>query len=139
MSMKRNDLKTLARLRLQETNILLREGAYPGAYYLAGYVVECALKACIARQTERHEFPNKERVNQSWSHSLPALVQIAGLQRSLTDESDSDGHFAAYWSVVKDWKPDARYISRGQSEAEEIVRAISDRNHGVLRWLRRHW
>ena len=92
----------------------MASGHHAGAYYLAGYVVECALKACIAKQTARYEFPNKERVSQSWSHSLPGLVQIAGLQRSLTDESDADPQFGVYWGVVKDWKADARYTSRGQ-------------------------
>lgn len=138
-SMKRNDLKVLAQVRLSEAGTLLSDGKYAGAYYLAGYVVECALKACIAKQTERYEFPNKERASQSWSHSLTGLAQIAGLQRSLADESDADPQFGAYWGVVKDWKPDARYISRGQKEAEEIVRAIVDSRHGVLRWLKRHW
>lgn len=137
--MNRNDLRGLARTRLREARSLLDSGHYAGAYYLAGYVVECALKACIAKQTERYEFPNKERANQSWSHSLMGLVQTAGLQRSLTDESDADPQFGVYWGVVKDWKPDARYISRDQKEAEEIIRAISDRRHGVLRWLRIHW
>jgi hypothetical protein len=34
-------------------------------YYLAGYPVEFALKACIAKSTERHDFPDKRRANQS--------------------------------------------------------------------------
>lgn len=137
--MNRNDLKALARARLQEAKSLFASGHHAGAYYLAGYVVECALKACIAKETKRHEFPNKDRAQRSWSHSLPGLVQLAGLQRSLTDEINADSQFAVYWGVVKDWKPDARYISRGQKEAEELVRAISDSKHGVFKWLRTHW
>ena len=38
----------------------LLDGGYPaGAYYLMGYAVECALKACIAKQTKRYDFPPK--------------------------------------------------------------------------------
>jgi HEPN domain-containing protein len=33
--------------------VLLEAGLYAGAYYLAGYAVECALKACIAKKTAR--------------------------------------------------------------------------------------
>jgi len=40
---------------------LLRLGLFDGAYYLAGYAVECALKACIAKGTQRFEFPDKRK------------------------------------------------------------------------------
>ena len=43
------DLQDLAELRIKEARILLDAGSYPGAFYLAGYSVECALKACIAK------------------------------------------------------------------------------------------
>ncbi len=39
---------------------LLQAGRYAGAYYIAGYVIECALKACIARNTRQGEFPPKD-------------------------------------------------------------------------------
>jgi len=45
-----------------------------GAYYLAGYAVECALKACIAKKTQRHEFPDKRRVDASHTHNLIQLL-----------------------------------------------------------------
>ena len=39
--MNRADLKQLAQLRLREAKALLDGGHAPGAYYLAGYAVEC--------------------------------------------------------------------------------------------------
>ncbi len=36
-------------------------GMWEGTYYLAGYAVECALKACIAKQIIAEDFPDKER------------------------------------------------------------------------------
>jgi hypothetical protein len=38
---------------LQDAEALLQGGRYDAAYYLAGYAVECAIKACIANQTRR--------------------------------------------------------------------------------------
>ena len=137
--MNRSDLKGLARARLRESKTLLESGEYSGAYYLAGYVVECALKACIAKQTLRHDFPNKERANTSWSHSLIGLIQVAGLQTALDAERRADPQFDANWGVVKDWRTETRYSSKDQRQAEGLIRAISDKGHGVLRWLRRHW
>jgi hypothetical protein len=47
--MNRNDLQNLSRLREKEAKVLLDNGCFAGAYYLLGYAVECALKACIAK------------------------------------------------------------------------------------------
>ena len=42
------EFRELATLRLAEAKALLDAGLPDGAYYLAGYAVECGLKACIA-------------------------------------------------------------------------------------------
>lgn len=47
----RKELQELSRIRLTEAKGLLALGLWDGAYYLAGYAVECALKAYIAKQT----------------------------------------------------------------------------------------
>ena len=57
--MLRKDFRELAMIRLREARVLLRAKCYDGAYYLAVYAVECALKACIARHTKRFEFPDR--------------------------------------------------------------------------------
>jgi len=137
--MNRNDLKALARARPRESRILLDSGEYSGAYYLAGYVVECALKAVIARQTQRYDFPDKNRANDSWIHDPTRLVDVAGLRAFLQAEIKTDPEFADNWSVVKDWKEDSRYKIIEKKEAEALIRAIADGRHGVLRWLKHHW
>jgi hypothetical protein len=42
---KRADFQHLARARVKEAEILINAGEFDGAYYLAGYALECALKA----------------------------------------------------------------------------------------------
>ena len=137
--MNKDDLKGLSRTRLREAKILFINGEYSGAYYLAGYCVECALKACIAKKTQRYDFPNKVTANASWSHSPTDLVRVAGIQSSLDAERKFDKQFDANWGVVKDWGPDSRYGNLNQKQAEGLIEAISNRRHGVLKWLRRHW
>ena len=60
--MLRTDLQRLSRLRARDARTLFAAGQYDGVYYLGGFAVECALKACIARKTQRHEFPDRNRV-----------------------------------------------------------------------------
>src|SRR6266404_2006694 len=137
--MNRNDLKLLALTRLREAKVLLAHGEYSGEYYLAGYVVECGVKACIAKRTRRHDFPDKKRAEKSWTHLLNDLVGLAELTDSLKTEIQADAIFSRNWANVVRWKEDSRYALNGEPEAIDLVKAISDRRHGVLRWLRQHW
>lgn len=125
--------------RLSEAKVLLGNRHYSGAYYLAGYVVEFALKSCIAKQTRRHDFPDKKKTLDSWEHIPTALIKIAGLQSALAAEIRVDPVFSRNWTNVIRWDVNSRYAVNGEREAVDLVKAISDRRHGVLRWLRRHW
>lgn len=58
--MNRIEWQRIAEERARDAEALLAAGQWSGAYYLAGYAVECGLKACIARQIGQHEFPDKE-------------------------------------------------------------------------------
>jgi HEPN domain-containing protein len=138
--MNRNDLKKLAMTRLREAKVLLLNGQYSGAYYLAGYAVECGLKACIAKQIKKFDFPDKKTVIDSYTHDLAALVKVAGLQPSLDLEIQRDQQgFGLYWKVVRQWTEQHRYQIIDQKTAEGLVEAISDAKRGVLKWLKRHW
>jgi hypothetical protein len=135
----RNDFQKLSRIRVVEAKALLDVGQYSGAYYLCGYAVECAIKACIAKQTGKHDFPDKQRVIDSWSHDFNKLVTAAGLQASLELEIQGDAEFGPNWKTVKSWSEQSRYDVFPQSKAEDLYKAVTDKKHGVLKWLSRHW
>ena len=71
--MNRIEFQEIAELRLKESRALLAAGLPDGAYYLAGYSVECALKACIAKRTQEHDFPEQKRAIDSHTHDLRDL------------------------------------------------------------------
>lgn len=136
--MNRDELQQLARLRLSDARVLLRSGNSEGAHYLLGYVVECGLKACIARLTQRHDFPDRRTVNDSYTHDLEKLVGVAGLQQFLNQAMSNDPVFAIHWGIAKDWSEESRYERHTRQEARALYLAITGR-HGVLRWIRQHW
>src|SRR6185437_13757784 len=76
----RTDFQNLANERIAEAKILLDAGKWSGAYYLAGYAVECGLKACIAKLTKPDEFPDKNFGAKCWIHEIEPLVKLAGLE-----------------------------------------------------------
>ena len=129
----------LARLRLQDAALLSRGGRFDGAYYLFGLAIECALKACICRKVRRYDFPDKKLADRSYQHDLSKLVEAAGLEAARLAMEKADPQFAANWGIVKDWSNEDRYVTTGQSKAEALERAITDRRHGVMRWIRQHW
>ena len=137
--MNRDDLIELARIRLKEAQTLLKNRNYDGAYYLCGYVVECGLKACIAKQTKQYDFPDKNTVNQSYTHSLNTLVRIAGLERALDKEMKRDPKFGLNWAVVKDWSEESRYEKHAKKEARDLWTAIVNKKAGVLKWIEHNW
>ncbi len=137
--MNRSDLQILSRLRFQEAKILLDNGFYAGAYYIAGYSVECAIKSCIARNTKKYEFPEKNVVNKMYTHNLQELINAAGLGIKLEDKLKNNSQFEQYWATVKDWTEQSRYLSRQQKEAEDLYIAISDKKNGVLKWIKIYW
>src|SRR5262249_955863 len=107
--------------------------------YLAGYAIECAIKACIAKQTKRHDFPDKEIANKCYVHKLEPLIVLAGKSVELDIESKIDPAFAVHWTVVKNWSEQSRYELHAEKKARDMVLAVSDKKHGVLRWLKQHW
>jgi HEPN domain-containing protein len=136
--MNRLEFQALAVERLSDADALLKAGRYACAYYIAGYAVECALKACIARKTNQDDFPPREAARY-YVHDIPKLLDGAGLGAAFQQEAGQDAIFRANWAAVKDWTEETRYQSRGQRQAEEILTAINDPDHGVLQWLRRNW
>jgi len=137
--MDRKDLRALSRVRLSEARALLKAGLPDGAYYLAGYAVECALKACIAKETQRYEFPEKKRVDASYTHNLRELVRVAELRDELQAAEETDPQFRRFWRVVQLWSEQSRYGRHSPEGAQKLIEAIGDRNHGVMRWVKHYW
>jgi hypothetical protein len=118
---------------------LLKAGLPDGAYYPAGYAVEYALKACIAKETQRYEFPEKKRVNSSHTHDLKELVRVAELQNVLQTAVNGDPMLLKYWDVVQSWSEQSRYIKHSPESAQALIEAVGDRNHGVIKWVKHYW
>ena len=137
--MNRRELQTLASVRLAEAKSLLRAGLSDGAYYLAGYSVECGLKACIAKHTRRYDFPDKKNVDASHTHDLKALVRIANLELLRVERAKTDPAFRDYWDLVQQWSEQSRYRRHDRTDAKALVDAIASAQHGVLRWIKQHW
>ena len=137
--MNRIDFQQLADLRLAESKALFAAGFPEGAYYLAGYAVECALKACIAKRTQEHDFPEKD-ARKYFSHDLQDLLGFAKLRIELDQAAASNPAMDANWIIVQNWSEESRYEkAKTARQAEELLKAIEGPTGGLLPWVRQRW
>jgi HEPN domain-containing protein len=137
--MNRTDFQQIAELRLRESKALLSAGFSDGAYYLAGYAVECALKACVAKRTQEHDFPEKGSAKY-YSHDLEDLLDFAKLRTELEQVFVTDKSMRTNWTILQNWSEESRY-ERGKTDrdATDLLAAIEDSTGGLLPWLRQRW
>ena len=104
--------------------------------------MECALKACIAKQTNLHDFPDKTVVQNSYTHNLNDLLYVAGLklQLQLDTTPAANPALGVNWQLLKDWSERDRYRRKDGSRGPgELHLAITDPSNGVLPWIKARW
>lgn len=138
--MNKTILESLTNIRIDEAEILLNSGRFQGAYYLAGYSLECAIKVCIAKQVMQYDFPNKDLAQKSHQHKLTELLGVAGLKPALALKENSSVDFKLNWAVAKDWNVESRYDDGiSESKARDLYSAVTDQQSGILAWLKTFW
>jgi HEPN domain-containing protein len=134
------EFQVLAERRLAEAKVLLDQGQWDGAYYLAGYAVELALKACIIKTLLATDaFPEREFSRNCYTHDVEKLVGLAKLDGVLKIAMHADRSLWNNWELAEDWSEEKRYHRIEKSEAEALYAAITDPAHGVLPWIISHW
>jgi HEPN domain-containing protein len=136
----REQLRRLAARFLVDARNLKSSESWASAYYLAGYAVECALKACIAKQVREHDFPDIRTVKESYTHDLRKLLKLAELQGPLEQRAAKSVGFRDHWEkIIVKWNESSRYENPTQVMAEEMLQAVGDPKEGVLPWLESYW
>ena len=139
--MNRNDLQKLSKLRRSDAKILLDAGHAEASYYLMGYAIECALKAVIAKGTQKHDFPDKRAVLDTHTHNLEDLARLSDLKKPL--QSLPTTHPARiHWAVVKNWSEAGRYrhdIMPAGGKGFVQGQHGPARTYGVLTCIKAYW
>lgn len=134
--MTRLEFQTLAEARAIDAEVLLTAGRFTGAHYLAGYAVECALKACIAKAFSHEDIPDPKLVQAIYTHDLRKLLEQARTNQQIIFDSP----VRLSWSIVEKWSEKTRYaLTITQSEASNMLKAVTDPAQGVLPCLKKYW
>jgi len=124
-----------------DAKALLDAHRWAGAYYLAGYAVECALKSCVLAYVERSGiiFEDPKFLAGCRTHDLKDLMKLANLEAHFGPARGANPKLDDFWETVSAWTEESRYEQRGQADAELLYEAITNNSDGVLQWIRLHW
>jgi hypothetical protein len=106
----RLEWQQLAERWLVDAKSLLDDKRWSAAYYLAGYAVECGLKACVlVRVAASPEvlFDDKKFSEKCWTHSVLELVKMADLEAARTADSAANPALGknGWWPMTGARKP----------------------------------
>lgn len=118
-----------AKQRFEEAKVLLRAELATGAVYLAGYTVECFLKALLLdgaapglRKQLLNEFRGSRAHDFEWLLGLYRGHVRAAIPREV----------ARHLRQVSSWSPELRYATAGhdQGDAEDFIESVEE----ISRW-----
>ena len=149
---KRIEFQELSHLRILEADTLLAKNYPDGAFYLAGYAVECALKAAIcqtldiddffdAYSTKAHSAKVKDDIVQKFkTHDFGTLLVLSGLYFKLETDLLGDAQLDYSWSSIRlhAWPEQYRYQIVSRKSITEAVDFI-DSVKCLLQWIKKHW
>ncbi|TVS18131.1 MAG: hypothetical protein EA424_11510 [Planctomycetaceae bacterium] len=139
--MNRATLQQLSDERISDGRALLAANQWPGAYYLAGYALECALKSCVLAYIDRTGiiFKDKKYTQNCWTHDIEELVRLAGLTIERDKAAGTSITLGQHWMIAKDWSEASRYRMSTRPQAEKLFHALTDNTDGVLPWVKNYW
>lgn len=126
--LKQDEMQGIVKERLEEADILCRNGKLDGAVYLCGYAVEIGLKARICRTLGWTEFPDSREYQSFKTHDLDVLLHLSGVESKVKDDNRYE------WSGVAFWDSNFRYKPIGSSSetvAKDMIAAARELLHAL--------
>ncbi|MCC7159054.1 MAG: hypothetical protein IT281_05915 [Ignavibacteria bacterium] len=134
----RKDLRELAKKRLKDAEVLLKNRRYQGAFYLGGYVIELLLKYNICKifkfsngfpesKSELNSYQSKVKIrftsvtslSDFKTHDLPKLLTISGKEYDIKTRTLNE------WTSILIWNPEFRYLN-SVLKRKDISKIISN-------------
>lgn len=107
------DIKSIAKARLKDAQVLLRGNRFEGAIYLCGYAIELALKARICQTLKWGGYPASNAEFNDYksfkTHDLDVLLHLSGIEDKIKTK------LFAEWSAIAQWSPESRYSVIGKA------------------------
>ncbi|GAB3742318.1 hypothetical protein GCM10028816_51810 [Spirosoma lituiforme] len=138
-----DELRDLARERLQEAELMVANNLFQGAYYISGYAAEFAFKALICKRLNVQVFSTTGIEGASivskavQIHNLPALMLFSGLYTDCKTRCNQDVEFFKAWNKVSQWSEQRRYdpLTCDRQTVITFVRSVKI----IMEWTLTHY
>lgn len=127
----RSEMSKAALHRRKDAGVLLAQHRFLGAMYLAGYAIECKLKAKLIYQLRVLTLEELE-------HKMGAALRIHNLEELASNlmgwkQALTQSKFKRNWSHVRVWSVTWRYDREvsDPAKAEKFIASVDE----VLKWL----
>ena len=147
----RSDLQNLTKQRLDEARALLSLNFPDAAFCLAGYSIECALKAVVCRTLDQDDFYKPDRSNKGAryvqdrifrefkTHNYNDLLVLSGLSAKLNAACLADPAVEAAWAFIEgmNWSEQSRYQlgTKSATNVYNFVQAVET----IVVWISNFW
>lgn len=121
--------------------MLLANDRWTAAYYLVGYAVETALKACILKFVEETGviFTDKKFAEKCWTHRFEDVVKQADLEPQRGQDIGANPNLGGFWGVAEAWREVSRYEQKTEAEARDLFDAVTNDPDGAFPCIQQHW
>jgi len=137
------DLRQMSKAKISEADTLLKNNHYVGCIYMGGYALELALKARICKHLGIERYLTNKDNNFFKTHNIERLTLLAGLNKLKEKREDEVDGFKDNWVIVtNNWSEQLRYSSPDSKtieDAEAFMEALTNRDNGVITWLKEIW
>lgn len=147
----RSTLQKLTHQRLVDAAILLTANQPDTAFYLAGYTIECALKAAVCRTLDQDDFYQPDRNNKGGryvqdrvfrefkTHNYSDLLVLSGLSAKFDEARLVDSQLDSAWLIVgrNRWSEQNRYELG--TKTNEVVSSFMNAVELIVLWISKHW
>jgi hypothetical protein len=148
----RAEFQRLSQLRQTEANELMALNYADGAFYLAGYAVECALKSAVCKtlgiddfyepfSAKSHGAKVKDDVLQKFkTHDFATLLVLSGLFYQFEADVQIDPALQNVQRIFdkQKWSEQYRYEAKNMKTKAEVQSYLTAVNY-FLQWISRFW
>ena len=147
----RSDLQNLTKQRLDEASALLSLNFPDAAFYLAGYSIECALKAVVCKTLDQDDFYQPDRSKKATryvqerifrefkTHNYSDLLVLSGLSAEFELARVSDPQLYLAWTDIEKagWTEQFRYElgTKSRQNVSDFIKAVG----AVIIWISNYW
>ena len=118
------ELRSIAKNKIKDADILFYNKRYDGSVYLCGYAIEIALKKSVWQETRKKGFPENRtefsNLNKLKTHDLSFLLDQSG-KKSLIIGNPIN---LSDWSIIIQWNPESRYSRTGTKTRMDAINML---------------